>query len=92
MNEDPWAGALCRNHDPNMWFLPQAQGNILLQRQAQRICEECPLRTACLEFALKNGEEFGVWGGLTAHDRHRLRRPRAERRSSTRRPPRVRVA
>lgn len=34
--------------------------------QAEALCSDCPLRGdkgLCLEFALKNKEDFGVWGG-----------------------------
>jgi hypothetical protein len=34
--------------------------------QAEALCSDCPLRGdkgLCLEFALKNKEDFGIWGG-----------------------------
>lgn len=31
--------------------------------QAEALCADCPIRTPCLEFALKNKEDFGIWGG-----------------------------
>ncbi len=35
-------------------------------RVAQMICGACPLeaRSACLEYALTTGMEYGVWGGI----------------------------
>jgi WhiB family redox-sensing transcriptional regulator len=40
------------------------------------------VRDECLEFALDNGEKFGIWGGMSERERRRLRRARAlERRS-----------
>ena len=30
---------------------------------AKRICAECPVMVDCLETALRQGEQFGVWGG-----------------------------
>lgn len=38
-------------------------------RNARRICESCPVRTACLAAALLYGEEYGVWGGLDPDER-----------------------
>ena len=32
----------------------------------------------CLEYALVNGEKFGIWGGLSERERRRLRRQRAQ--------------
>lgn len=31
--------------------------------QAEALCSECPIRTLCLEFGLKNKEDFGIYGG-----------------------------
>lgn len=33
----------------------------------------CPRRTECLRAAMHNAEPYGVWGGMTAHDRLQLR-------------------
>lgn len=42
---------------------------------AKAICQRCPVREACLEYALSAPENHGVWGGLTARERRReLRR------------------
>lgn len=38
-------------------------------KRAKAICDRCPVRKQCLEFALVNHEEFGVWGGTTQRDR-----------------------
>jgi WhiB family redox-sensing transcriptional regulator len=35
------------------------------------------VRLDCLEYALSNGEKFGIWGGLSERERRRLRRQRA---------------
>jgi WhiB family redox-sensing transcriptional regulator len=41
------------------------------------VCRRCPVRAACLEYALTHDERFGVWGGVPARARARLRRDRA---------------
>jgi WhiB family redox-sensing transcriptional regulator len=42
------------------------------------------VREDCLEYALVNGEKFGIWGGMSERERRRLRRQRAlARRAST---------
>jgi len=39
--------------------------------RARRICNNCPVQMNCLEFAIVNREEFGIWGGSTAGQRKR---------------------
>ena len=36
--------------------------------QAQTICGRCPVRSSCLELALKENLEWGVWGGVIFWD------------------------
>ena len=44
--------------------------------EAKSICALCPVRQACLEFALTTREKHGVWGGLTERERRRVLRRR----------------
>ena len=37
----------------------------------------CVVREDCLEYALQNGEKFGIWGGMSERERRRIRRQRA---------------
>ena len=48
-------------------------------RRQQRICAGCDVRLLCLEHALSHHERYGVWGGLTATERTRIRRERRGR-------------
>ncbi|NUR89837.1 MAG: WhiB family transcriptional regulator, partial [Nonomuraea sp.] len=41
--------------------------------QARRICRACPVRHACLEWAVRTGEPDGVWGGATPAERRLMR-------------------
>ena len=34
-----------------------------LQAEAIAICEACPVRDDCLTFAVRTGQQYGVWGG-----------------------------
>ena len=36
---------------------------------AKKVCTACPVKTECLEHALAVPEYYGVWGGLTEHER-----------------------
>jgi len=40
----------------------------------KQICAMCFVRDSCLERALKDQEEYGLWGGLTPPERLRLLR------------------
>jgi len=42
------------------------------------VCKGCEVREQCLDYALANGEKFGIWGGLSERERRRLRRQRAQ--------------
>jgi len=41
-------------------------------RTAKALCDSCPLKRLCLEYALEAGEEQGIWGGMTGRERQRL--------------------
>lgn len=51
--------ALCRQHDPEMWFASDPV-------PAQRICRRCPVKWECLDEALSDEPGFGVWAGHSA--------------------------
>jgi len=60
---------------PSAIFFPRRGENA---SRAKAVCAGCPVRDECLEYALANGERFGVWGGKSERERRRIR---AERRS-----------
>ena len=41
--------------------------------KAKALCDECPVRAECLDYALGRPEKFGVWGGTSDRQRRRLR-------------------
>lgn len=43
---------------------------------ARRICADCPVKVACLEYAMENHIDHGVWGGTSERERRRLARQR----------------
>ena len=43
-------------------------------KAAKKICTECPVQEACLQYALSTNQAAGVWGGLDASERRRMRR------------------
>lgn len=68
----------CQNTDPDLWFsgtsLDDEESYTYAYRVAIEFCKNCPVRNLCLEYAMANSEEYGIWGGLTPMDRKRLRR------------------
>jgi WhiB family redox-sensing transcriptional regulator len=44
------------------------------EAEALALCATCPVRAQCLEYALRNKETHGIWGGTTADQRRRMRR------------------
>lgn len=61
--------ALCAEVDPEIFFPDKGDKTA----HVKQICKACTVRAECLEYSLQNNERFGVWGGLTEHDRRRLR-------------------
>ena len=67
--------AVCRDEDPELFFPVGTSGPALLQIvQAKSVCRRCPVVNECLTFALENGEDAGVWGGMSEDERRALRR------------------
>ncbi|MEA2716854.1 MAG: WhiB family transcriptional regulator, redox-sensing transcriptional regulator [Actinomycetota bacterium] len=64
--------ANCLGVDPDLFFPERGAST----REAKAVCRGCVVRTECLEYALINGEKFGIWGGLSERERRRIRRER----------------
>lgn len=43
------------------------------QGVARKVCGSCPVQATCLEWAMDNGIDDGIWGGLTRYQRTQLR-------------------
>jgi WhiB family redox-sensing transcriptional regulator len=75
VDQPAWMGdALCAQTDPDGFF-PEKGGN---GRPAQKVCMSCGVREECLEYALANDQRWGVWGGLSEHERRKVRKQRAK--------------
>lgn len=66
----------CATSDPEMFFLPKGQQATAELQMAKALCAECPVKPECLTYAVASNEQFGIWGGLTASERSRLRKKR----------------
>ena len=72
MTTDWMAGGKCKEVPPDVFFPNDGMGVLV----AQRICAECSVRSECLEYALANRIEQGVWGGASERERRRILRRR----------------
>lgn len=60
--------ALCTEvNDPELFFDPEYKD------AAQTVCRLCRVSWECLEYAVDNRIQYGVWGGLTEEDRAGLK-------------------
>jgi WhiB family redox-sensing transcriptional regulator len=73
--EDWQDSALCAQSDPDAWY-PELGGDLTAPKA---ICQRCPVRVACLDMALANDEQFGIWGGMAFNERRAERARRAAR-------------
>ncbi len=62
--------ARCRHFPINLFFPDRGESSA----PALRVCDTCPLADACLEYAIVNNEQHGVWGGTTVRQRRTIRR------------------
>ena len=65
----------CLDEDPELFFPIGSTGPAVLQvAEAKVVCSTCRVRQRCLEWALDQGLDHGVWGGLDGDERRALRR------------------
>lgn len=69
-----WANqGLCATQPGNWYPEPNRIDESTVEKA---VCGRCPVREACLAYALDAGEAFGIWGGLDPDERlalvHRL--------------------
>jgi WhiB family redox-sensing transcriptional regulator len=64
--------AACRDSDPDLFF--PLDSDIASEIEAKRVCRGCPVRSECLDDAVENGMQHGIWGGLNAKERRNLKR------------------
>jgi WhiB family transcriptional regulator, redox-sensing transcriptional regulator len=62
------SGGNCRNYPPAVFFPSDGVG----VDRARKICTDCPVLDRCLEYALEQRIEHGVWGGCSERERRRI--------------------
>jgi WhiB family transcriptional regulator, redox-sensing transcriptional regulator len=66
--------AACRGAGWDRWFPEAEPGQPVDYSAAVAVCEGCPVRARCLDYAQATRAAEGVWGGLTPSERRRLRK------------------
>ena len=73
--------AACRAEGPELFFysaVGPGYGNTAEYQAhtsaAAALCRECPVQQECLDYALVNNEEYGIWGGSSVSMRKKMRR------------------
>jgi WhiB family redox-sensing transcriptional regulator len=51
--------------------------------QAKAVCRQCTVTAECLEYAIKENQDTGVWGGLSEDERKSLKRKYARARRAS---------
>jgi WhiB family redox-sensing transcriptional regulator len=62
----------CRYEPPSTFFPSDGVG----VEAAKRLCETCSVKEQCLEYALENRIDHGVWGGTSERQRRRILKKR----------------
>ena len=80
--------AACLTVDPELFFPVGNTGPAIAQiAEAKAVCARCEVVDTCLKWALENGQDAGVWGGMSEDERRSLKRRAARARRSTRQQP-----
>lgn len=78
--------AACRGEDSELFFAPnhfeRKPEKDARESKAKAYCAVCPVRVACIEYALRTGESHGIWGGLNEMERRMLIRRRQQERAA----------
>lgn len=74
---DDWQlRALCRGNHSHLFFPPSTferkEERERREARAKAICNVCPVKQPCVEYALTIREPFGIWGGLTEVERREV--------------------
>ncbi|MCP3936254.1 MAG: WhiB family transcriptional regulator [Actinomycetia bacterium] len=58
----------CAERPPSEFFPSDGVG----VDRARKVCATCPVKETCLEYALVNRIDHGVWGGASERERRRI--------------------
>lgn len=68
--------ALCSGNHSHLFFPPSTSErkdeHEKREARAKSICQICPVKQPCLEYAAEIKEPYGIWGGLTEAERRQV--------------------
>lgn len=64
--------AACKNQSIELFYPRSGRRPV----KALQICQECEVKSDCLEYALEHHQHWGVWGGMTERQRFEEKRRR----------------
>ncbi len=62
----------CLGIDPDLFYPERGVSSA----NAKKVCKVCEVQLECLNYAIDNGEKFGIWGGMSERERRQVRRER----------------
>lgn len=68
--EDWTKAAACKGMSADAFFPSRGEET----RTIKAICHGCPVIDDCLDYALRTGQKFDIWGGKSERERRHLRR------------------
>ncbi len=75
-SENWWHAAACRGPNQRVFYPPSAgeprREKRFRERRAKAICDSCLVQADCLEHAIVQREQHGIWGGMTESERRSL--------------------
>jgi WhiB family transcriptional regulator, redox-sensing transcriptional regulator len=81
-NDFGWQNkAECQGEATDLFFMDMedSQINHIKMREARAICDRCQVKKECLDFALVNNIDYGVWGGTSPYQRKEMRHEQRHR-------------
>ena len=66
--------AVCGNRLDDLFFpVGETEPAKQQERDAKALCDVCPVRQDCLDWAQETKQLYGIWGGLNTEERYQLR-------------------
>ncbi|MGZ7495891.1 WhiB family transcriptional regulator [Corynebacterium sp. ZY180755] len=77
-NADLWDWQLqgaCRGENSEVFYHPDGErgrARRMRERRAKAVCAGCPVLEQCRRHAIEVQEPYGIWGGMSESERHRI--------------------